>query len=272
MQKRLSRAEERRRQQIHSLLQGFCLGLCICLLGFGIWKLASIFLKDRSGEKEYERLREYVLQEPVPPAEAGGGEQGTDEASKGQASGPAARVDLPSLQEINSDAVGWVEIPDTAISYPLVHTDNNAYYLDHTFRREENKTGSIFVEASNKADFSNLHTIVYGHDRKDGFMFAGLEDYSKKSFYEDHPYVYVDLPDGSHCYEIFSCHEAEVADITYTIGYAADDIYASFLESIKASSLYDTGVEASVEDSVITLSTCTDNGKKRFVVHARKVY
>lgn len=61
-------------------------------------------------------------------------------------------------------------------------------------------------------------------------------------------------------------------DISYTIGYAADDTYASFLDSLTASSLYDTGVSVGTDDSIITLSTCTNKGEKRFVVHAKKVY
>ena len=93
-------------------------------------------------------------------------------------------------------------------------------------------------------------------------MFAGLKNYSDQSYAEAHPYIYVDLADGSHCYEIFSAHEADATDITYTIGYRANDTYASFLDSLKTASLYDTGVEVTKDDSVISLSTCTKSGEK----------
>ena len=118
----------------------------------------------------------------------------------------------------------------------------------------------------------DLHTIIYGHNMKNGSMFAGLKNYRNESYFENHPYIYIDLEDGSHCYQIFSCHEAPVTDVSYTIGYAADDVYASFLDEIKASSLYDTGVDVGTGDSVITLSTCTSNDANRFVVHAKKIY
>lgn len=265
------RQEERRRQQMKSLLQGLFLGFFICLLLFSLWQLISIFLGYRSGTKEYEELRQYVLEDvsslPAPDS-AGTGEDSGDGAEPER----MARIDLSSLQSMNSDAVGWIEIPDTAISYPMVHTSDNLYYLTHTFRRETNKAGSIFIETANKADLSDLHTIIYGHNMKNGSMFAGLKDYKKKSYWEAHPYVYVDLADGSHCYEIFSCYEAAVTDISYTIGYTANDTYASFLDTLQASSLYDTGVAVGTDDSVITLSTCTSNGKNRFVVHAKKLY
>lgn len=276
--KRRPSREEIRKRQIRYLLQGLFLGFCICLLLFSIWKLGSILLGYRSGEKEYEDLRQYVLEEPVSPSEVMNNSSG-DDASEGEgdeeennALVPMTRIDLTSLRGMNSDAIGWIEIPGTAISYPVVHTTDNSFYLTHTFRKENNKSGSIFIETANQADLSDLHTIIYGHNMKDGSMFAGLKNYQKEKYWSSHPYIYLDLADGSHCYEIFSCHTAEVTDISYTIGYAADETYASFLDTLKASSLYDTGVSVGTSDAVITLSTCTSNGKDRFVVHAKKLY
>ncbi|MDO4261726.1 MAG: class B sortase [Eubacteriales bacterium] len=264
-------ARQRRTRRIRSLLLGIFLGLCICLLIFSVWKLASILLGYQSGEKEYKELRQYVLEEPESPDAVLDGMSGEEEDG-GEASVPMTRIDLDSLKALNSDAVGWIEIPDTAISYPLVHTTDNTFYLTHTFLKETNRSGSIFIENLNSADFTDLHTIIYGHNMKNGSMFAGLKEYDTQSYFEAHPYVYVDLADGSHCYQIFSCHEAAETDITYTIGYQANDTYASFLESLKSASLYDTGVDVSTDDSVITLSTCTKNGESRFVVHAKKLY
>ena len=270
------RAEEaRRRRRIQLLVQGIFVGFCVCLLCFSIYQLASIFMGYRSGEKEYQDLHQYVFGEPAAPGDPGqpvSAEAGDADAESSDSPVPMSRIDLDSLQEINSEAIGWIEIPDTIISYPMVHSTDNRYYLSHTFRKESNKSGSIFLETSNSADFSDLHTIIYGHNMKNGSMFAGLKDYSSKSYLDAHPYIYIDLADGSHCYQIFSCHEASVSDNCYTIGYQSDDVYAAFLESMQAASLYDTGVEVGIEDYVVTLSTCTKNGTKRFVVHARKIY
>lgn len=265
--------EAKRRRQTRRLIQGVAIGLCIGILAFSIWQLAHIFLGYHSGDKEYDDLKEQcVLSAPILPQDVGDLVPSGGEGEDGQALVPMTRIDLDALQKINPEAVGWIEIPDTIISYPMLHSTDNSYYLTHTFQNESNKVGSIFVETANEADFSDLHTIVYGHNMKNGSMFAGLKSYSSKGYWQSHPYVYIDLADGAHCYEIFSCHEASTSDITYTIGYAADDTYASFLESLKASSLYDTGVSVGTEDKVVTLSTCTQNGQKRFVVHAKKVY
>jgi sortase B len=271
------RGEARKKRQMRGLLQGLFLGFCIALLIFSVWKLASIFLGYQSGDKEYEDLRQYVLEDPVSPDELDPDtlaeiEDSEDEETASQSGIVMQRIDLTGLKAINDEAIGWIEIPGTSISYPVVHTTDDAYYLTHTFNKSENKSGAIFIETLNSPDFTDLHTIVYGHNMKNGSMFAGLKNYQAQSYYNAHPYIYVDLGNVSHCYQIFSAHEAELDDITYTIGYAADDQYAEFLSAIKSSSLYDTGVEVGVNDSVITLSTCTKSGTKRFVVHGKKIY
>ncbi len=272
--KRRSREAMRRRQK-RRLIQGLVLGLLVCVLLFSLYKLASIFLTYRSGDKEYEELQQYVLDKPVLPEDVVGSGGGESEEETDSALVPMTRIDLPSLKEINSEAVGWIEIPDTVISYPMVHTDNDDYYLTHTFRNEKNHVGSIFVEALNSPDFTDLHTIIYGHNMKDGSMFAILKNYNTKNYWQAHPYIYIDLADNSHCYEIFSCYQEYIADQCYTIGYeknVSEETYQAFLNHLKNSSHFDTGVDVGTEDQVITLSTCTNQGRNRFVVHAKKIY
>ncbi|MCD8196784.1 MAG: class B sortase [Lachnospiraceae bacterium] len=260
----------RLKRRLIVLGEGLALGLCVCLVIFCGWKLISIIGEYGSGSKEYSQLEQYVLSEPLDPDETDSGDN-TGSTEDGDTE-LLQRLDLASLQEINNEAIGWIEITGTKINYPLVHTTDNSWYLTHTFSGDENSSGCIFVETANSADFTDLHTIIYGHNMKNGSMFGTLKNYKKQGYYENHPYIFIDLADGTHCYQIFSCHEAETSDISYTIGYAQDDVYQAFLDELTASSLYDTGVSVSTSDSVITLSTCTNNGTARFVVHAKKLY
>ncbi len=239
---RQRRAEARKKKQIRNLLIGIFLGLCICLLLFSAWKLISILLESRSGSGEYKDLKQYVEEDSL---------------------------DLAALQEINSDAVGWIEIPDTKVSYPLVHNADNSFYLTHTFSGDKNKAGGIFIEASNSPSFTDLHTIVYGQNMKNGSMFGSLKKYEKESYLEKHPNIYIHLADGTYTYQIFSVHEADPSNVTYSVGYAADSQYEEFLNTIKSASLYDTGVEVGIDDTVISLTTCGND--TRFVVHAKKI-
>ena len=248
--------------------------ICIGVLAVSVWQLSSIFLEYKAGTDEYDELQQYVTEEPAEPdtvaADASAseetGEEEPDDTEKVQ------RVALSELQAQNSDTVGWIQIPGTQISYPLMHTSDDSYYLNHTFSKKLNSAGSIFMETLNNGDFSDLHTIIYGHNMKNGSMFAGLKEYSSASYLVAHPNVYIDLTDGTHAYQIFSVYEAEADSDSYTIGFAPDETYEEYLKTIKGRSLYDTSVTVTKEDSIITLSTCTKHGEKRFLVHAKKLY
>lgn len=249
--------------------------LCICVvvLGVSIWQLSNIFLEYKAGTDEYEDLKQYVMSEiPEGEAQEQTEESGNAGSGEGAEEEPVQRVSLSELQAQNPDTVGWIEIPGTEISYPLMHKDDNAYYLNHTFSGKTNSAGSIFVEKLNSPDFTDLHTIIYGHNMKNGSMFAGLKNYTSPSYLVAHPNIYIDLADGTHCYEIFSVYEVEADSDSYTIGFAPDEQYETFLQTLKGRSAYDTGVTVTKEDYIITLSTCIRNGEHRYLVHAKKIY
>ena len=176
------------------------------------------------------------------------------------------------MKEINRDIVGWLEIPGTNISYPIMQGDDNAYYLNHTFKGNVNSAGSIFMEVLNAADFTDYHTLIYGHNMKNGSMFGTLSYYKSPTYLVAHPYLYVDTEYGQQKYQIFSCYETSATSDSYTIGFAPDEIYQEYLNTIKGRSEYDTGVDVSTEDKILSLSTCTKSGENmRYLVHAKLV-
>ncbi len=247
--------------------------VCIAVLVVSLWQLATIFIEYKKGTDEYDKLQSYVSTEPTEESDATGEDGESEDGTESDAeTEQIQRVAVSELKAQNSDTVGWIQIPNTEISYPLMHTSDDSYYLNHTFSKKLNSAGSIFMETLNSADFSDLHTIIYGHNMKNGSMFAGLKNYSSASYLVAHPNVYIDLEDGTHAYQIFSVYEAEADSDSYTIGFAPDEVYEEYLKKIKDRSLYDTSVSVTKEDSVITLSTCTKHGEKRFLVHAKKLY
>ena len=181
-----------------------------------------------------------------------------------------AAMDFSALREVNPDVLGWILIPDTVVSYPLVQGTDNEYYLTRTWKKWTSAVGSIFLEASNHADFTDFNTVIYGHNMNNGSMFGTLKKYKSQSYYRQHPYVYLTTDSGSARYEIFAAYEVSTEGESYRLGFANAEEKQAFLDACLAMSVIDTGVTPTPYDHIITLSTCTGRGHAtRWVVQAR---
>ena len=126
------------------------------------------------------------------------------------------------------------------------------------------------MECRNSADLSDFNTIIYGHRMNNGSMFASLKYYKKQSYWAQHPYVYITDSNGSYKYEIFAAYEVSTIGSAYQIGFSGDESKQAFLDDCIGQSVIETGVTPTVQDRILTLSTCTGNGHAtRWVVQAR---
>lgn len=183
--------------------------------------------------------------------------------------GALAAMDFTALREVNSDVLGWILIPGTVISYPLLQGDDNSYYLNHTWKKWTNVVGSIFLECQNSPDLSDFNTVVYGHRMNNGSMFASLKYYKQQSYWAQHPKVYITDDNGAHCYEIFAAYEISTAGDTYKLSFPTDQSKQAYIDYCLEKSVIDTGLTPTVYDKILTLSTCTGNGHAtRWVVQA----
>ena len=179
-------------------------------------------------------------------------------------------MDFTALREVNGDVLGWILIPGTVISYPLLQGDDNSYYLNHTWKKWTSVVGAIFMEHTNSPDLQDFNTIIYGHRMNNGSMFASLKYYKKQSYWSSHPYVYITDDNGSHRYEIFAAYEVSTAGDTYKLGFPTEQSKQTFIDYCLGQSVIDTGITPTVYDRILTLSTCTGNGHAtRWVVQAR---
>lgn len=90
---------------------------------------------------------------------------------------------ITGLQEINPDCIGWIQIPDTGLDYPVVYRDNQ-YYLTHNFINEKASAGAVFLDES--CDPDGDIRLLHGHHMKDGSMFGILKKYKKADFRDTH--------------------------------------------------------------------------------------
>ena len=178
-------------------------------------------------------------------------------------------MDFSALRQQNPDVLGWILIPGTRVSYPVVQGTDNSYYLDHTWRGGKNSVGAIFMDYRNSGDLSDFNTIIYGHRMNNRSMFGTLSQYKSRSYWQAHPYVYLTDDSGTHRYEIFAAGEVSVDSDVYRLGLRSSSGRQSFLDSCLALSALNTGVTPHTYDKVLTLSTCTGNGHAtRWVVQA----
>ena len=180
-------------------------------------------------------------------------------------------VDFEALRENGPDIIGWLNLPDTAINYPVTQTDNNEYYLRHLYDGTYNKVGCLFADYENQADFSDRNTIIYGHNMRDGSMFAALNEYGGQSYYDGHPQMYLVTPDGGYVMEVFSAFEAKPAESgsdtsPWRLSWKDDGAYTTWLSEMADRSVIETDVTVTSSDKVLTLSTCTPGSKSRFIV------
>lgn len=177
---------------------------------------------------------------------------------------------IQKLHEENEEVIGWIAFDNLDISYPVMQAKDNDYYLNHTYSGEENSAGSIFMEASNLSDFSDYHTIVYGHNMKNQSMFGSLKNYKTKDFYEGNEYFTIYTLDSVYRYQIFAYYDISMYGDVYNNQFGPDDFFQGFIDNMVKRSYYDTGVKPVKTDKIVTLSTCSTEGN-RFVVNAVRV-
>lgn len=176
-----------------------------------------------------------------------------------------AAVDLEALREVSGDVRGWLEIPGTELSYPLMQGEDNEYYLEHSWNGKPGAAGAVFLDSAAAADLSDPHTLVYGHRMRNGSMFGLLRNYRDAAFWEQHPRVYAVTDGGVLRYDVFAAYEAEIRGPVYQPDPDLEELVRLGLER----SVIATGVVPEAGERILTLSTCTGRGyAARWVVQA----
>ena len=182
-------------------------------------------------------------------------------------------IDFKKLKEKNKDIVAYLKVNNTNIDYVVVKGTDNSYYLKHNLYKEYNRAGWIFMDYHNKLDGTDKNIVIYGHNTLDKTMFGTLRNVVKKEWYENEENHIINLVlDGEVAtYQVFSTYSIKVEDYYINTIFKDNDEFNTFVNTLKKRSVYDYGVLVSGEDSILTLSTCTGNGKSRMVLHAKKI-
>ena len=170
----------------------------------------------------------------------------------------------------NSDTVGWLTVLGTKIDYPIVKGADNSYYLSRNFNREKDYNGWVFMDYRNDEQNLDSNTIIYGHNRYySGVMFGTLNNVTKKKWLNnaDNQYITFNTLYKSMTWKVFSIYSIDVTSDYLYINFENDESFQNFINLIKGRSNYQFDANVTVNDKILTLSTCLDNDK-RLVVHA----
>ena len=179
---------------------------------------------------------------------------------------PIFTRNLTPLFDKNSDCLGWICVPGTNIDYPFMHTPSEPHkYLKKNFDGKYSAAGVPFLQENNTLDSDNL--IIYGHNMKNGTMFADIIKYRNKSYCTEHPTIELETKQGLKLYDVFAVVKVKNNDAWYHFIEAVDESdYRNKVEEINSRALYDTGITPQYGQQLITLSTCYGSTKNDRII------
>lgn len=247
-----------------------CVALLVFLVSGGL-TLRS-YLADKRAQEEYERLaREaaQTTQETITIEETEKQELET-EPEKEEYQSP---YDFDTLKKENPDTIGWIHIPDTKISYPIVQGTDNDFYLKHDFNGEASVAGSIYLDYESEGDFEGRNNILYGHNMKNGSMFRTLHNYHDREFFDKNRDITIYMPDKILHYTIFAAYLYDSRHLMLSFDFKDPDVFRAYLDSVRnirdMNAFVDTDIPVTEEDKIITLSTCyKGQADRRYLVQA----
>ena len=167
-------------------------------------------------------------------------------------------IDLEACLAQNKDFVAWLSIPGTVISYPVVRSDDSAYYLSHLFNGKKSKLGCLFSLKSSDYRKPSQNIAIYGHHLSHSdAMFSTLIDYKQEAYYAEHSVITLDSIYGRRSYRIFAVLNMKVSDWDpAAASFGSGKAFLQFVNRAKRKALYSTGVEVKEDDHILTLITC----------------
>ena len=171
-------------------------------------------------------------------------------------------LEYAELYAMNPDMAGWISIEGTKINYPVMHTPGRTdYYLKRNFSGAYSSWGCIYAREECDLNEPSDNVTIYGHNMRDGSMFAGLHSYTRREYWEEHRYIRFDTLTEYHLYEIFAVFATTASQgqgfAYHNLSDAADEQeFDAFIAQCQSLSFYDTGLVPEYGDKIICLSTC----------------
>lgn len=257
------------------ILYAFIL-LCFMILSYSIYNIVKWKLDSNNTNKQIEEVQETVRVEEVTDNENTEIIEPEKEIPKSNPYWDYIKMNMidinfNELKNINNDVKGWIKVNATNINYPFVQSNNNKYYLTHSFDKSWNSAGWLFLDYRNNYT-NNKNTIIYAHGRNDQTMFGSLRTVLTKNWLSNtNNYVIkISTEKENSLWQIFSTYHIPTTSDYLQTNFESDIEYQEFLDMIKNRSSYNFNTSVNSNDNILTLSTCYNNSDK-MVVHAKLI-
>ena len=253
------------------VLYTITLVLLLAVFAFSAFQVVTYFVESKQQADRFDSLaqiKESARENTTEPAQTTPEQtqettgEAAEETEPTEETEPQMLPEYAALYEINDDLVGWITISGTQIDYPVMQTPNNPnYYLNQSFDKQYSGRGCIYVREQCDVFEPSDNVTIYGHNMRDGSMFAALHGYLDQETWEENPLIFFDNLYEYHTYKIFA-----VFTTTATVGEGftyhrfenaeTEEEFDEFIATCKELAVYDTGITPEYGDKIICLSTC----------------
>lgn len=185
------------------------------------------------------------------------------------------KIDFDYLKQINPDVYAWVTVPGTSVSYPILQSEIDNYYLRKNIDRTYGTAGCIYTNKTDAKDFSSFVTTIYGHNMKNNTMFGTLKDFYEEDFFLEHDEIIIYTPEEKLTYKIMKTRRHDDSYLYQQYDGFSEDGKKQFLDMMELGEgsighARDVDFEYSMDDKFVVLSTCVkNNDEKRYLVIGR---
>ena len=230
--------------------------VCICVFCYSAYNLINIYLNYKKIDDDYGELANTYTSVK-------------DEKKEEQ---NYLQIDWATLKERNNDVKAWIQIPDTNVNYPVLQGETNDTYIHSDIDHQKLSAGSIFVDCRNEKPFEDFNTVIYGHNMKNDTMFGQLDKFKDSYFAEENIINIISKYGEILKYKVFSVYVSDNSTDYLQTKFNSQNEYEIFINKIKEKSIIENKTEVTLNDKILTLSTCSDDFyNARTVVHAKLI-
>ena len=265
---------DNKNKKLNRIIIFLCVVVALCV---GIFILSGVQRKSRI--RRYEEMQEAVNvleenKEVIVEAEVETTVEEVIVEKQYMGEVPVKNIDWNTLKKENEDIYAWICVPGTSIDYPVLQREgDNAYYLEHNLDGSKGYPGCIYTEDYNSKDFSDPHTVIYGHNLKDKTMFTPLHEYKDEEKMLQDQFIYIYTEETVYEYQIFAAYEFRGIHLLLNYDLDNEYVYEQYIKDVfeleqtndRVAHIKED-IEVTKDDKILTLSTCTNNPNVRMLV------